>query len=96
MKLSPQRTEQTLRQFEAQAVPEDHAVVPELNKVFGDHTYFLNGDGLHIVEPSVERTDGGGQTGRVIKLASWGDAGRTTLAPHVPEVTDVEVMLDAA
>jgi hypothetical protein len=50
---------------------------------------------LHIVEPT-QATDSGKQQGMVIKLASWSDESRTSLAPHRPESTDVVVVLEAA
>jgi hypothetical protein len=95
MKLTPALVQRTLGQFEARVLPDDHPVVPELNKLFGDHTFFLDGDGLHIVEPA-ELTARGAKVGRVVKLASWHDANRTSLAPHRPQPTDVVVDLKTA
>lgn len=94
MKLSSQAVEQTLTQFEAEALPDSHPAVTQLNQLFGDHTYFLDGNGLHIIEP-VQPTDSGSQKGMVIKLASWSDESRTSLAPHPPEPTDMVVVLEA-
>jgi len=94
MKLNSELVDRTLNQFEAQAIPENHPVVPQLNSLFGDHTFFLNGNGLSIVEPQ-GTTDAGAQTGQVVKLAGWNDADRTSLIPHEPEPTDVVVVLDA-
>jgi hypothetical protein len=31
---------------------EDHPVIPELNDLFGEHTFFLDHNGLNIVEPA--------------------------------------------
>jgi hypothetical protein len=95
MKLSPQAVEQTLNQFEAQALPDNHPAVAQLNQLFGEHTYFLDGNGLHIIEPA-QATDSGKSQGVVIKLASWSDSSRTSLAPHPPESTDLVVVLEAA
>ena len=95
MKLTPALVERTLGQFKARVVPDNHPVVPELTKLFGDHTFFLDGEGLHIVEP-IEPTARGAKTGRVVKLASWHDATRTSLAPHKPLPTDVVVPLRTA
>jgi len=36
MKLTPTQVERTLSQFEAQAIPDDHPAVPQLNELFGD------------------------------------------------------------
>ena len=48
MKLNAAQVERTLKQFDAQALPDDHPVVPELNSLFGDHTFFLDSDGLNV------------------------------------------------
>jgi len=92
MRLSPALVEKTLTQFEAQAIPENHPAIPELNRLFGDHTFFLDGSGLHIVEPAIG-DDEGRQPAHVVKLASWNDAERTSLAAHEPEPTDVMIEL---
>jgi hypothetical protein len=92
MRLSPALVEKTLSQFEAQAIPENHPAIPELNRLFGDHTFFLDGSGLHIVEPTVG-DDESRQSANVVKLASWNDAERTSLAAHEPEPTDVTIEL---
>src|SRR5215475_3707475 len=92
MRLSPALVEKTLTQFEAQAIPENHPAMPELHRLFGDHTFFLDSSGLHIVEPTVGN-DEGRQSANVVKLASWNDVERTSLAAHEPEPTDVTIEL---
>ena len=95
MKLTPASIDRTLTQFNAEPVPEDHPVVHQFHRLFGDHTFFLDKNGLHIVEPG-EPYPSGAETGRIIKLASWTDASRTSLAPHERQVTDIVVALDQA
>jgi hypothetical protein len=90
MKLTPILVERTLSQFEARAIPEGHPAVPELNKLFGEHTFFLDGSGLLIVEPALP-DENGAETGQVVKLASWNDPERTSLAAHEPEPIDVVI-----
>lgn len=92
MKLTTARVARTLSQFEAEPIPDNHPVLPELNRLFGDHTFFLDGNGLHIVEPTMP-TEPGANEAKVVKLASWNDPGRTSLAAHEPEPTDVVVEL---
>ena len=77
MKLTSAQVERTLGQFEAQAIPDDHPVVPQLNDLFGEHTFFLDSNGLNIV----------------MNLASWSDANPTDLELHDPEPTDVVITL---
>jgi hypothetical protein len=90
MRLSSARVERTLSQVTAQAIPDNHPVVPQLSKIFGDHTFFVDNSGLLIVEPA---DSAGTPQGQVIKLAAWSDANRTSLAPHEPQATDVVVVL---
>jgi hypothetical protein len=92
MKLSAARVERTLSQIDAQAIPEDHPVIPQLNDLFGDHTFFIDSNGLNIVEPA-EPTTAEDLSGQVINLASWSDLNPTSLEPHDPEPTDVVVKL---
>jgi hypothetical protein len=94
MKLNSAQIEQTLAQFEARVVPDDHPVVPQLNELFGDHTYFLDRKGLNVVEPN-ESIEAGPPEGTVINLASWSDERMTSLAPHEPEPTEVIVILES-
>ncbi len=93
MKLNTALVERTLNQFDAQAIPENHPVVQQLNSLFGDHTFFLDAKGLNIVEPTGQ-ANSGSQTGQVVKLAGWSDDNRTSLAPHEPELTEVVIVLE--
>ena len=49
MKLNSAQVKQALSQFEAQAIPENHPAVTQLNDLFGEHTFFLNGSGLNVL-----------------------------------------------
>jgi hypothetical protein len=92
MRLTTPAIQRTLSQFEAQAIPDNHPSMPELARAFGDHTFFIDAEGLHIVEPTVE-TDDGHEAGQVVKVASWQDANRTSLVAHPPQPTEVIVEL---
>ena len=91
MKLSTSWVDQTQDQFNVLAVQENHPAVEALNQAFGEHTFFLGEDGLHIVEEadSVQRSPAARE---VVKVASWGDAERTTLVPHDREPVGVVVL----
>jgi hypothetical protein len=98
MKLNSAQVERTLSQFEseAQAIPDNHPVVPQLNELFGDHTFILDSKGLNIVEPTADTADAPGaatQEARVVNLANWSDANLTSLAPHEPEPTGTIIEL---
>jgi hypothetical protein len=87
MKLTSAQVEQTLNQFQAEPIPEHHPVIAQLSRLFGEHTFFLDGNGLNIVEPQDDNE------GPVINLATWTDADQTSLTPHPPEATEVKVKL---
>jgi hypothetical protein len=90
MKLNSAMVERTVSQFESQAIPTGHPVLPQLNKIFGDHTFLLNNSGLHIVEPTTSE-EPGETTAQVIKVASWD---QDLLKTHEPQATDVTVVLE--
>lgn len=93
MKLSGKQIERAADEIGAQAVPEDHPIVMQLMRIYGDHTFFLDSDGLEIVE--VTRPDAPTDNEVcVVRLASWTDDNRTRLAPHEPQATDVVVLLE--
>jgi hypothetical protein len=91
MKLSSTQVNHTLSQWDAQVLPDDHPAVAELNTLYGEHTFFVDDSGLKVLEP-VEPVDS--QTGEVVSLADWADAGLTSLQPHEPEPTGVIVVFE--
>jgi hypothetical protein len=94
MRLNDTQVKQTLSQFDAQVLPDDHPAVTQLNSLFGDHTFFLDGAGLKVLEPN-ETAETDAQTGEVISLADWSDATLTSLRPHEPQFTGVVVVLES-
>jgi hypothetical protein len=93
MKLSSTQVKQTLSQFQAEVLPDDHPAVPQLNNLFGNHTFFLDTRGLKVLEPTgAPETEA--QSGEVVSLADWSDATLTSLRPHEPEMTGVVVVLE--
>jgi hypothetical protein len=92
MKLNTAQIERTMGQINAEAIPADHPLIAQLTRLFGDHTYFLDGSGLNIVEPA-EPSAKGDQLGVVVNLAEWTGSKTTQLKPHAPETTDLLVTL---
>ena len=92
MKLTSVLVERILSQFEAEVIPDSHPSVPELNRLFGDHTFFLDSNGLNIVEPA-HSPETRVQAGKVVNLANWDDADPPSLTLHEPEPTDVVIVL---
>ncbi len=87
MKLKENQVEQVLGQLPAQVIPDDHPTVPQLESVFGPHTFFVGSDGLHVVERGA--ADAGGEHATyVVKVAHWADEQKTSLIPQDAEVTE--------
>jgi len=94
MRLTSTQVERTLSQFEAQAIPDNDPVIARLSGLFGDHTFFLDDNGLNVLEPA-EPTEPGVRACNIINLANWTDANLTSLAPHAPEPTGAVIVLEA-
>jgi hypothetical protein len=93
MKLTSSQVQRALRQFEAEAVPDDHPLARKLNALFGEHSFFLNSDGLNIVEPD-ESAKVSAHAGTVVNVADWTDSEQASLAPHTPVRTEVVILLE--
>lgn len=91
MKLDSAQVKQTLSQLEAEVLPDDHPAVSRLTSVFGNHTFFLDGNGLKVLEPT-EGPEMQVRSGEVVSLADWSDATLTNLRPHAPEQTGVIIV----
>ena len=86
MKLNEVQISKTLAQFQAQVLAENHPAVAHFCEMFGQHTFFLDERGLHVLEllevPGMEA-----QEGEMVSLADWSDEGFTKLTTHEPEPT---------
>ena len=99
MKMNTAQIERTLHkmnaeELNAQPIPAGHPMMPQLERLFGDHTYFLDDRGLSIVEP-IEPDEASNHLGVVINLASWVDEAAESLRPHRPEPTTTIVDLES-
>jgi len=83
MKLTSEQVARTINQSEVQAIPDSHPAIPQLNELFGDHTFLLDSNGLNILEPAEEAPRGRVQAARVVNLANWSDENLTRLAVPV-------------
>jgi hypothetical protein len=86
MRLNETQLEQTLKQIDAEVLPDSHPAAEQLADLFGDHTFFLDQTGLKVLEPA-ETTASDVQTSEVISLADWSDATLSSLKTHPPEPT---------
>jgi hypothetical protein len=103
MKLNTAQVARTERQLQVEILPDDHPLMPQLNRIFGEHTYFLDSNGLNIVEPATQALDvelaepaskmNMGQVGVVVNLANWTDTNPPKLEAHEPELTSSTISL---
>ena len=68
MKLTSEQVARTINQFELQAIPDSHPAIPQLNELFGDHTFLLDSNGLNILEPAEEAPRSGGESRKSCEL----------------------------
>ena len=96
MKLSAAQVEMAESQLKAEALPDNHPLVPKLNAMFGDHTYFLDNQGLSVVEQAASDSSTPSADGKavVVSLANWTDENPPKLEAHEPELTDNVVTLN--
>ena len=88
MKLKESQVDQVLDRLPAEVIPDDHPTVPQLEQVFGPHTFFIGSEGLHVVERGGGGDDAGAQATYLVKVAHWADDQKTSLVPQDAEVTD--------
>jgi hypothetical protein len=93
MRLNETQVKQTLSQMNAQVLPDNHPVTSQLADMFGDHTFFLDQNGLKVLEPA-ETAETEVPSGEVVSLADWSDATLTSLTPHAPETTGTIIEFD--
>lgn len=96
MKLTPARIAYASKQLEAFPLPETHPMREMLRGLYGDHTFFLDNDGLSIVEAEGDATDDDAEVGVLVRVACWADEGRTVLSPQTREVTNLVLTLSEA
>jgi hypothetical protein len=92
VKLNEQQTDQVQRQTGLHPIPDDNPVADTLKSSFGDHTFYVDKNGLYVWEP-VE-AEGVSQPAAAVMLAEWADEEKTALRPTEPTVSNVVVELE--
>jgi hypothetical protein len=92
MKLNEAQMNIALSQLRALVLTENHPAVAQFCELFGHHTFFLDANGLHVLE-LLEVLGMEAQDGEVISLADWPNADFTKLTTHQPEPTGVIIRL---
>jgi hypothetical protein len=88
MRLNEHQIQQVEGQTGARVVPQEHPSLAELESHFGEHTFFLDDEGLHVWRrPSDSESESSKLVG--IRLATWSDEKRAALVPHEPAAVKV-------
>lgn len=89
MKLDAGQIDILRERYASEPMPDDNPALAKLQATFGDHSFFLDARGLHIVEPDPDHED---TLAYVVKIASWTDD-RNQLRVHDPEVLPTAISL---
>lgn len=88
MKLSESQIRKVEAQSGATVISHDHPSLAELESEFGEHTFFIDDDGLHMWgRPTGSESESGVLMG--CRLAIWSDDKKTALVPHEPMPTQI-------
>lgn len=87
MKLTDDQAAAVKETLGADPIPEDNPAMEELQKVFGEHSFYVGEDGLLVFEEVEEQTD----SGRLVLIAAWADEQKQGLQAVQPHPTDIVV-----
>lgn len=86
MKLTAPQIEQVKGQIGAEPVPAESPTTELLTKHFGDHTFYVDEQGLHIFQTDKAEPESGPCKILPVRVATWTNENREALAPHDPVV----------
>lgn len=92
MKLTDSQIDAVRRQLSVEPVEAGHPVQKELEAAFGDHTFYADPNGLHIIEMAepAGAEPGQGVFGIVLQIAAWENENQESLQSIDPvQVGDV-------
>lgn len=85
MKLTTPQVAELQKETGAQVIDDAAPVQEQLSQAFGDHTFFLNEDGLHVWEKVVDEETNTEQMAAV-QIAGWQDDQKSALVRLEPKV----------
>lgn len=91
MKLTDDQAAAVKQVLGADPLPEDNPAMGELEKVFGEHSFYVGEDGLLVFEPAEEQAD----SGRLMLIAAWADEQKQGLQAVQPQPTDIVIDFSA-
>lgn len=94
MKLTDQQIAQIKDQLGADPVPADSPATKTLAQHFGEHTFYVDEDGLHFFETLEAEAENGSNDVHPVRVATWTNENREALSPHDPVVGTTAVTID--
>ncbi|MBT7942715.1 MAG: hypothetical protein HN719_05080 [Alphaproteobacteria bacterium] len=92
MKLTKEQIDSVRKQLSVEPVEDDHPVQKELEAAFGEHTFYADPNGLHVIEkaePAGVDPDQG-MFGVIMQIATWeGEAQESLQTIDPQQVGDV-------
>ncbi|WNK00601.1 hypothetical protein L2D14_04055 [Thalassospiraceae bacterium LMO-JJ14] len=95
MKLTTDQVGAIERQTGAIPIPDDNPASEALTEVFGEHTFYADQSGLHVLEP-VDAEELDGTHAEVIQIAEWTTDAKDELQPIEPQRSGAVLGLDEA
>jgi hypothetical protein len=98
VKLSPAQAYRVEQQIDGRAIPDRVEFTSQLQDAFGDHTFFVDAQGLHIVDAQglhIVEPSASDEVGKVVILGKWANDEHTKLRLNEPTLTDTVVELGA-
>ena len=94
MKLDDQQLTIIENQTGTKPLPVDDPAVAQLSGHFGEHSFFLDPNGLYIFEAvDLPDTEAGTAPALLIQIAEWTDEEKTSIGPIEPKPADLIIDL---
>ena len=90
MKLTDSQAATAREVLGADPIPADHPVAAQLSETFGDHSFYLDNNGLLVFEPVSDEPD----KSCLFLIAAWTDEDRKQLGGIQPQATNIVLDLD--
>ena len=94
MKLTAPQIAQIKDQIGADPVPDNSPTTDMLAKHFGEHTFYVDQDGLHIFQTELTETESGPCNVHSVRVASWTNEKRDALERHDPVAGATTAIID--
>lgn len=83
------------RQTGATPIPQDDPVAGQLRQAFGEHTFYADPNGLHVIEVLPENMEGVEPgMAAIVQVAEWADEQKNSLSPIEPKALGAVISIE--